>query len=127
MDFTRLYQWINKYCRVSRRSPRDHNSIFRGHEGLFWYCQSQDLTASGLYHPFIPYRSNGKLKFPLCQSCAENENPDPCDCSDDQKELTGRWCTPELETALRLGYHLQKIYEVYHWEESTQYYSNIVR
>ena len=36
--------------------------------------------------------------------------------------MTGTWCTPEIQTALRLGYTLKKIYEVYHWEETTQYY-----
>jgi len=35
--------------------------------------------------------------------------------------LTGTWCTPEIQTALRLGYKVQHIYEVYHWEETTQY------
>ena len=34
--------------------------------------------------------------------------------------MTGTWCTPEI----RLGYTRKKIYEVYHWEETTQYDSS---
>ena len=71
--------------------------------------------------PVLPYRSNGKLKFPLCQTCPENENPSPCLCSDEDRAMTGSWCTPELQTAVRLGYRVLKIYEVYHWKETTQY------
>ena len=35
--------------------------------------------------------------------------------------MTGTWCTPELQTAVRLGYRVLKIYEVYHWKDTTQY------
>ena len=35
--------------------------------------------------------------------------------------MTGTWCTPEIEKAVRLGYKITKIYEVYHWEKSIQY------
>ena len=69
----------------------------------------------------LPHRSNGKLKFSLCQTCAENENPSPCACSDEDRAMTGTWCTPELQMAMRLGYRVLKIYEVYHWKETTQY------
>ena len=31
------------------------------------------------------------------------------------------WCTPELQTAVRLGYRVLKIYEVYHWKETNRY------
>ena len=35
--------------------------------------------------------------------------------------MTGTCCTPELQTAVRLGYRVLKIYEVYHWKDTTQY------
>ena len=52
------------------------------------------------------------------------QHRNPCACLEEKRELTGTWCTPEIQTALRLGYTLKKIYEVYHWEETTQYDSN---
>ena len=89
---------------------------------VFRNRQSSNITPPrGLYHPVLPYRSNGKLKFPLCQTCAENENPSPFACSDEDRAMTGTWCTPELETAVRLGYQVLKIYAVYHWKVTTRY------
>ena len=35
--------------------------------------------------------------------------------------MTRTWCTPELQTAVRLGYQVIKIYKVYHWKDTTQY------
>ena len=109
---------------VSRRSSHCHQKRLWGHKGLFWYCQSQDFTSKGAVSSGSPYRSNGKLKFPLCKTCTDTENQNPCTCLEEERELTGTWCTPEIQTALRLGYTLKKIYEVYHWEETTQYDSN---
>ena len=42
-------------------------------------------------------------------------------CSDEDRTMKGTWCTPELQTAVRLGYRVLKIYEVYHWKETTRY------
>ena len=74
-----------------------------------------------LYHPVLFYRSGGKLKFPLCRTCADKESQDPCTCSEEERALVGTWCTPEILKAIEKGYRLLKIYEVYHFPESTQY------
>ena len=79
------------------------------------------LPQTGLYHPVLPYRLNGKLKFPFCRTWADTENQNPCTCLEEERELTGTWCYPKIQTALRLRYTLKAIYEVYHWEETTQY------
>ena len=101
--------------------PEIITSDFKDLNQYFGIAKVKILPPKGLYHPVLPYRSNGKLKFPLCKSCAENENQSPCRCSDEDRALTGTWCTPELQTAMRLGYRILKIYEVYHWEQTTQY------
>ena len=71
------------------------------------------------YHPVLPHRHGGKLTFPLCPTCVEEEMAKPplersyrCAHSDDQRVLTGTWCTPELKKAVELGYEVQYIYEV---------------
>ena len=74
----------------------------------FGIAKVRILPPRGLYHPVLPYRSNGKLKFPLCKTCADTENQNPCPCLEEERELTGTWCTPEIQTALRLGYTLKK-------------------
>ena len=121
VDFTSLYPWVNKY----RPYPVGHPTVITQDLGdikdYFGIAKVKILPPRGLYHPVLPYRSNGNLKFPLCRTCADTENQAPCECSYEQRELTGTWCTPEIETAVRLGYKIRKMYEVYHWEENTQY------
>ena len=62
-----------------------------------------------------------KLIFPLCKLCAEQRNQHKCKHSDTQRELTGTWCTPELVEAEKRGYKIVKIFEIYHWNETTKY------
>ena len=42
-------------------------------------------------------------------------------CSDEDRAIIGTWCTPEIQLAVSKGYSILKVYEVYHFEESTQY------
>lgn len=35
------------------------------------------LPPHELYHPVLPYRSEGKLNFPLCQTCVQHEQSKP--------------------------------------------------
>ena len=65
--------------------------------------------------------------FPLCPSCVEENLKKPllmrtpyCHHTRAQRTLTGTWCTPELEKAVELGYEIEKIYEVWHFEESRE-------
>ena len=125
VDFMSLYPPMGeKDFSVSRRSSHCHQKDFGDIKDYFGIAKVKILPPRGLYHPVLPYRSNGKLKFPLCKACADIENQNPCTCLEKERELTGTWCTPEIQTALRQGYTLKKIYEVYHWEEMAQYDSN---
>ena len=58
-------------------------------------------------------------------TCADSENQESYTCTDEKRELIGTWCTPEIQTAVCLGYKVLKIYEVYHWNETTKYDSCI--
>ena len=86
-----------------------------------------------------------KLLFPLCKACvvsinekkcktcgvskipkkcnekqdACNEKQDECKHSDDERSFIGTWCTNELNVALDKGYKIQKIYEVWHFNKSS--------
>jgi len=79
------------------------------------------------HHPVLPYRHDSKLLFPLCASCVEDEMPKrpwerttECNHTDEQRVLTGTWCSPELSKAVDLGYEVQYIYEVWHFEETCE-------
>ena len=72
-------------------------------------------------HPILPYRTNSKLKFPLCRTCADTESKSKCECSEAQRCLTGVWCSPEVVQALNGGYIITRVHEIYHWEGTVVY------
>ncbi len=57
----------------------------------------------------------------MCRTCADDERRTTCRHKDEQRCFVGTWCTPEILKALENDYEIVKIYEVYHWDESTQY------
>ena len=74
------------------------------------------LPPRELYFPVLPSRINGKLVFPLCRTCAEVQQS-KCNHSIEEKCLEGTWVTLEVQEALRQGYQIVEIYEVWHWEK----------
>ena len=43
-----------------------------------------------------------------------------CIHTDEQRALTGTWCSPELDKAVELGYQVLYIYEVWHFDETCE-------
>ena len=128
IDVTSLYPWVNKTCVYPKGHPR---FIFNpGHTDItkyFGLVQCKVLPPRQLYHPVLPYRHASKLLFPLCAACVEQEMAkrplDRCaECvhTDEQRALTGTWCTPELSKAVDLGYDILYIYEVWHFDETCE-------
>ena len=64
---------------------------------------------------------NKKLLFTLCRKCSENHQQTPYQHNDEERSLTGTWVTDELKKALEKGYVVQRIYEVWHFDETEQY------
>lgn len=135
VDYTSLYPWVNKNCAY----PVGHPTIITQPEGtdISGYCglvKCVVVPPHNLYHPVLPYRCGGKLTFPLCRTCVEMQLPLPllqrtygCRHNENERSLTGTWCTPELKKAVKEGYVIQKIYEVWDFEEqSTQLFKNYV-
>jgi hypothetical protein len=60
-DFTSLYPWKNKYCRY----PLGHRTIITSDFGdmsdYFGLAKIKVLPPRKLYHPVLPYRSQGKV------------------------------------------------------------------
>ena len=127
VDFTSLYPWVNKNCLY----PVGHPVISLEPEGTdissyFGLVKCTILPPPGLYHPVLPYRQGGKLTFPLCRKCVEEEQPKPltkrspiCRHTDKERCLTGTWCTPELKEAIKQGYIIQHVHEVWHFQHSS--------
>ena len=77
------------------------------------------LPPWGLLLPILLIKINDKFMFPLCRTCALNENQQTCNCADKDRILIHTWCTPEINLALNMGYILIEIYEVLNWSENT--------
>lgn len=120
-DYTSLYPWTNKYCRYPIGHPSIITSDFKDLSEYFGIVKVKILPPKRLYHPVLPYSSNGKLKFPLCRTCSDKESQEECTCSLEERVLIGTWCTPEIDMAILKGYTILKIYEVYHFNDSSQY------
>ena len=57
--------------------------------------------------------------FPLCKTCADTLNQNPCTHADQERAILGTWCHVELMKAIEKGYEVLKIHEVWHWEQTT--------
>ena len=98
-----------------------YSSVHTHHVGLpyFGIMKVTVLPPKSLLFPVLPYRAQGKLKFPLCKTCSEKAPPtEGCSCPDSKRSWTQTYCTPELEVALNIGYRIEKIHEVLHWEKT---------
>jgi len=95
-DFTSLYPYVNKYKEYPVGHPQILTRDFEPLDHYFGLAKVKVLPPKGLYLPILPYRSQGKLKFPLCRKCADLECQTECTCSDNDRALVGTWCLPEI-------------------------------
>jgi hypothetical protein len=121
VDVTSLYPYINKTGKIPIGHPEIITESFtdiQQYEGLI---KCKILPPRGLYIPVLPVKMNNKLLFAQCRTCSENQQQKPCQHSDEERSLTGTWVTDELKKALEKGYVVQRIYEVWHFDETEQY------
>ena len=83
VHFTSLYPTVNKYDRY----PGGHLQViytnFKDICEYFGLAKIKILPPRDIYHPVLPYRANMKLMFPLCKTCADTENQNPCQCTNE--------------------------------------------
>ena len=120
--FCSLYPSVNKYAKYVCGHPDIITSNFKDLSHYFGLAKVKVLPPRNLFHPVLPYTTrDGKLKFPLCKRCADIEYKDKCTCLDKDRVIVGTWCTPELELAVSKGYKILKFYEVYHFNDTSEY------
>ena len=68
-----------------------------------------------LFHPFLGYKSGGKLTFTLCRTCQAEHPGEDCQHDPAERALTGTWTTDEIYLALEVGYEVSylKIFELF--------------
>ncbi|PFX13997.1 hypothetical protein AWC38_SpisGene21885 [Stylophora pistillata] len=129
VDVTSEYPWVNKYGEY----PIGHPTIIlepanQDPNAYYGLMKVSILPPTHLFNPVLPHRqkigSASKLTFPLCRSCVTEESLKPlpernyiCPHTDEERMLTGTWCTPEIHKAIQMGYKLIRIHEVWHFEK----------
>ncbi|ESO90463.1 hypothetical protein LOTGIDRAFT_123212, partial [Lottia gigantea] len=71
---------------------------------------------------------NGKLTFPLCRTCVQDHMKQDdvavyqeCHHIEKERAWVGTFVTLELKKAVGMGYKILEIYEVWHWNQWSQY------
>lgn len=127
-DITSLYPWVNKNCCYPVGHPQIITQpIDQRIDSYFGIAQVDILPPAALFHPVLPVRCGGKLTFPLCSKCVQEEQAKQmlqrthyCTHTDAQRMLRGTWCTPEINKAIDKGYILLRIHEVWNFPAHQQ-------
>lgn len=119
-DFTSLYPFINKTKTYPKGHPKIIYKDFGSIEQYFGIAKVKVYPPRELFFPVLPVKLNNKLLFPLCYTCASKSQTEPCTHSDEERSLTGTWCTVELKLAVEKGYKIVQIYEVWHFPDTTE-------
>ena len=120
VDFCSLYPWCNTYARYPVSHPEIVTDNFGPISQYFGLAKVKVLPPKGLMFPVLPFKIREKLIFCLCRKCANDQSKKPCECTAEERSLTGTWCTPELMKSIEHGYTIVKIYEIYHWSQTAQ-------
>jgi G:T-mismatch repair DNA endonuclease (very short patch repair protein) len=122
IDFTSLYPYVQKYGTFPIGHPEiiteNFDACIDNYFGLV-FCRI--LPPRNLYHPVLPYHSNGKLLFPLCALCAQQSQQENCEHAEEDRCLEGTWVSLEIKTAVANGYQIKKVFEIWHWARTEQY------
>lgn len=84
VDFTSLYPFVNKTCRYPVGHPEIITRNFRELDSYFGLAKVKVLPPRRLFHPVLGYREGGKLTFPLCRTCVERRQQEPCNLTKTQ-------------------------------------------
>ncbi|CAB3977399.1 DNA polymerase [Paramuricea clavata] len=128
-DFTSLYSFVQK----NYQYPTKHPKIIRGIEKcaqfnlgtIFGLIKCKILPPRNLLFPVIPYRTT-KLTFPLCRICADTLCDTCTHEEEDERVLYGTWTSVEIQTALKHGYIVKEVYEIYDYANRAKIFDTYV-
>ncbi|XP_052813916.1 uncharacterized protein LOC128240969 [Mya arenaria] len=120
-DVTSLYPFVNKTGKIPVGHPQIFTDNFQDIEKYEGLIKCKVLPPHGLDIPVLPMKCRGKLMFSLCRTCSENLQQGPCQHMESERAFIGTWVTDELKEALSQGYTLQTIYEIWHFDDVSQY------
>lgn len=118
VDFNGLYPDVLRSSQYPVGYPISILRDFQPLQSYFGEAAVKILPPRDLYLPVLPLKKE-RLLFGLCRTCMETRDP-VCTHNVEERALVGKWCIPEILKAVEKGYKVLKIYEVLHWNESSQ-------
>ncbi len=94
-------------------------------QNWFGIIKCKVLPPQNLYIPVLPVKVNTgkaeKLIFHLCLKCSKQNIQEECSHTPVERQFVGTWSTVEVHKAVEVGYEIKEIYEVWHFEHSTEW------
>lgn len=119
VDVNSLYPYENKTYKVPIKHPKIHigdeclkvdlNTV----EGLI---KCTVLAPRRLRFPILPSNVHNKLMFYLCRTCAIRQRREKCTHGTDDRSFHGTFVPDELRTALKAGYKILKLDEIWEYD-----------
>lgn len=125
VDFCSLYPTVQYYKKYPVGHPTKILNPEKINRNWFGLIKCKVSPPRGLYHPVLPVKTkcgdSEKLLFPLCHTCPkEKKKAEKCQHTDEERSFIGTWCINELFKAIDKGYSVERIYEVWHFEKTTE-------
>ena len=124
VDFCSLYPTVQYYKKYPIGHPvKIHNPKKYCKKSWYGLIKCKVIAPRKLYHPVLPQRiktdSYEKLVFTLCKKCAETRNQSQCKHTESQRSFVGTWTTDEVNEAIKKGYKVLEVYEVWHFDKTS--------
>ena len=123
VDFCSLYPTVQYYQKYPIGHPTKIHNPEKYRNSWYGLIKCKVVPQKGLYHAVLPQRikvdSYEKLIFTLCKTCAETSNQSECKHSDNERSLIGTWTTDEVNEAIKKGYKVLEVYEVWHFDKTS--------
>ena len=123
-DIVSLYPFIQKYKKFPIKHPKIITENFPSLDKIFGLVYCRVLPPRKLYIPTLPVKINDKLLFTLCTKCSILKQQTKCEHNDSERSFEDVFTSIELEQAIKDGYVISKIFEIWDFEETEQYDPN---
>ena len=121
VDITSLYPFIQKYKKFPLKHPQIITENFPNLQDIFGLIYCRVLAPRKLYLPTLPIKLNDKLMFALCAKCASLKQQEKCEHTDEERSFEDVYTSEELKQAVIDGYKIQRIFEIWHFPQTSQY------